>query len=69
MKFGTLNRFTQRSAIPLPPPPDPQALAPDLEPSISHVILRCLAKERAQRPRDGGALLAALNALSEGSPR
>jgi len=51
------------------PPPDPQALAPDLEPSISHVILRCLAKERAQRPRDGGALLAALNALSEGSPR
>ena len=51
------------------PPPDPQGLAPDLEPSISHVILRCLSKERAQRPRDGSALLAALNALSEGPAR
>jgi len=51
------------------PAPDPQALAPDLEPALSHLIVRCLAKDRDQRPRDGGALLLALAALEDGTPR
>jgi tetratricopeptide (TPR) repeat protein/predicted Ser/Thr protein kinase len=49
------------------PPPDPQALAPDLEPALSHMIMRCLAKNREQRPRDGAALLAALASLEDGA--
>jgi tetratricopeptide (TPR) repeat protein len=51
------------------PVPDPQALAPDLEPALSHLIVRCLAKDRDQRPRDGAALLATLSALDDGAPR
>ncbi|MEW6337298.1 MAG: protein kinase [Acidobacteriota bacterium] len=50
-------------------PPDPQELNPNLEASISHVILRCLAKDPAQRYRDGGALLAALSSLAGESGR
>ncbi len=49
------------------PAPDPQALAPDLEPALSHVILKCLAKEPDRRPRNGGALLAALTAIEQGA--
>jgi tetratricopeptide (TPR) repeat protein len=49
------------------PPPDPQALAPDLEPALSHLIMRCLAKDRDHRPRDGAALLAALSSLEDGA--
>jgi tetratricopeptide (TPR) repeat protein len=49
------------------PAPDPQALAPDLEPGLSHLIVRCLAKDRDQRPRDGTALLSALAALKDGA--
>jgi len=49
------------------PPPDPQALAPDLEPALSHLIMRCLAKDRDLRPRDGSALLSALAALDDGT--
>ena len=48
------------------PAPDPQALAPDLEPAVSHLILRCLAKDPDRRPRDGAALLAALDSLDHG---
>ncbi|MDD5562853.1 MAG: serine/threonine-protein kinase [Thermoanaerobaculaceae bacterium] len=48
------------------PAPDPQALAPDLEPAIAHLILRCLAKDPDSRPRDGAALLAALTAIERG---
>ena len=49
------------------PAPDPQALAPDLEPALSHLILRCLAKDPDQRLRNGAALLAALDTLDEGA--
>ena len=42
------------------PPPDPRALAPELEPAVAVLILSCLAKDPAERPRDGGALLRAL---------
>lgn len=47
------------------PPPDPQALNPDLELALSHLILRCLEKDPAKRPRDGNALAAALRVLVE----
>ena len=49
------------------PAPDPQALAPDLELAISHMILRCLAKDPEQRPRNGASLLAALETLDGGA--
>ncbi len=48
------------------PAPDPQALAPDLEPALAHLILRCLAKDPDARPRDGAALLAALTSVEGG---
>ena len=38
------------------PPPDPRALAPDLDPALAALILRCMAKDPDQRPRDGLAL-------------
>ena len=51
------------------PAPDPQALAPDLEASLSRLILRCLAKDPDHRPRDGATLLAALDAMDQGTAR
>lgn len=45
------------------PPPDPLTLAPDSDPAVCHLILRCLAKARDDRPRDGSALLAAIAGL------
>lgn len=47
------------------PPPDPASLAPDLDQATGQLILACLAKEPAQRPRDGSALVAALSGLGE----
>jgi len=42
------------------PPPDPRALAPDLDAHTAELILRCMAKDPEHRPRDGNALLALL---------
>ncbi|MGQ9495492.1 MAG: protein kinase domain-containing protein [Thermoanaerobaculaceae bacterium] len=47
------------------PPPDPQALNPDLEPALSHLILKCLQKDPAKRPRNGQELAAAIRILLE----
>jgi tetratricopeptide (TPR) repeat protein len=47
------------------PPPDPQALNPSLELALAHLILRCLEKDPAKRPKDGNALAAALRVLAE----
>jgi serine/threonine-protein kinase len=46
-------------------PPDPKALNPELEPAVCHLILRCLEKDPAKRPRDGNALAAAVRLLLE----
>lgn len=51
------------------PPPDPQALNPDLEPTLSHLILRCLEKDPGKRPKDGNALAAAIRVLVEEGKR
>jgi len=51
------------------PPPDPRALAPDLDPAIAAVILRCMAKDPEQRPRDGTALHAEIPAVDEDALR
>lgn len=51
------------------PPPDPQALNPDLEPALCHLILKCLHKDPAKRPRDGQELAAAIRILLEADKR
>jgi tRNA A-37 threonylcarbamoyl transferase component Bud32 len=45
------------------PPPDPMDLAPDLDPEISRIILRCLEKNPEDRYADTGELCADLAAL------
>jgi tetratricopeptide (TPR) repeat protein/predicted Ser/Thr protein kinase len=49
------------------PPPDPQALAPGLEPALGHLILLCLKKTPDDRPRDGGTLVNSLATLNSRS--
>jgi serine/threonine-protein kinase len=44
-------------------PPPPSAAWPEIPPPLAAVILRCLAKERAERPADVGELLAELEAV------
>ena len=51
------------------PPPDPRALAPDLDAALAALVLRCMAKDPDQRPRDGAALLAELPAAAEDALR
>ena len=51
------------------PPPDPRALAPDLDPAIAAIILRCMAKDPDQRPRDGSALYSEIPAPDEDALR
>ncbi len=47
--------------------PEPLALArPELPPALDRFVRRCLSKEPAARPADGGALLAALRDLPAG---
>ncbi len=47
------------------PAPDPRALSPELDAAIAALILRCLAKDPDQRPRDGTTLHDELPALAE----
>ena len=51
------------------PPPDPRALAPDLDPALAALILRCMAKDPDQRPRDGTALYEEIPAVDEDTLR
>ena len=47
-------------------PPDPRSLVSDLSDGVATFILSCLAKEPADRPRDGRALVAAVAGLYGG---
>jgi serine/threonine-protein kinase len=42
------------------------AVRPEVPPSLSALVMRCMAKEPDARPRDGAALLMALTALARG---
>jgi eukaryotic-like serine/threonine-protein kinase len=46
-------------------PPDPRALAPDLDPRIAELILRCMAKDPDRRPQSSNELFDALDGLSQ----
>lgn len=49
-------------------PPDLAELRPDLPPALCELVMRSLAKEPQERPRDGQALLAALAAINVDRP-
>ncbi len=53
------------------PPPRPRTIVPELHPALEEVILRCLARKPAERPRNLNDVLAALAEVDEDprSPR
>ena len=50
-------------------PTPPQELRPELDPALAGLIERCLAKDPAARPADGGELIALLESGSTGPSR
>jgi len=48
-------------------PPVPSSLRPGIPPQLDRLVLRCLAKDPAQRFDNGGALAAALGSLQAGA--
>src|SRR5690606_6722551 len=50
------------------PPPAPSQLRPGIPPEIDQLVLRCLAKDPAQRFASGAELAVALSALTGSSP-
>jgi eukaryotic-like serine/threonine-protein kinase len=49
-------------------PPELAALRPDLPPALCELVMRALAKDPAERPQNGKALLAALEAIAADAP-
>ncbi len=49
-------------------PPDLAELRPDLPPALTALVMRALAKDPSERPRDGRALLDALDAIAADTP-
>jgi eukaryotic-like serine/threonine-protein kinase len=49
-------------------PPDLLELRPDLPPALCELVMRSLSKEPQERPKDGKALLAVLEAISADAP-
>jgi len=47
------------------PPPDPRALAPQMSPDLAKLILSCLEKDPARRPRNGSELFQTLVSLED----
>ncbi|RKH06409.1 serine/threonine-protein kinase PknK [Corallococcus sp. CA053C] len=60
--FGALAEVLQAHLSLRPPPPSEYA---PVAPSVEEVVLRCLAKEPARRPRDAAAVAQALRAALE----
>ncbi|HVQ30869.1 MAG TPA: protein kinase, partial [Vicinamibacteria bacterium] len=48
------------------PPPRPRSLNPRIPADLEALILRCLAKDPAQRPQQVEAILDALSSISSG---
>ena len=55
------------SARLLAAPPDVRVLRPDVPGPLAELVLRCMAKDRDERPKDAGVLIATLNRLARAS--